>query len=158
MQRRILDYSPTAPSNSNKRKIEENADCLTPTAARVPISRLGAQQPGNPKAQVPTSFNVGSKVARVETKIENVDVVQDIPENEIEQDDSFVYNQNSSDIDNLIRLEQLRKAKADADLAEENLKAGKIKNYYSVLAAVNHAKNSGYILKQSDPSYVPTFV
>ena len=64
-------------------------------------------------------------------------------------------NQNSSDIDNLIRLEQLRKAKADADLAEENLKAGKIKNYYSVLAAVNQAKNSGHILKQSDPSYDP---
>ena len=157
MQQRILDYSPTTPSNSNKSKIEENADCLTPTAARVPNS-LGAQQPGYPKAQVPTSFNVGSKVARVETKIENVDVVQDIPENEIEQDDSFVYNRNSSDIDNLIRLQQLRKAKADADLAEENLKVGKIKNYYSVLAAENQAKNSGYLVKQSDPSYDPTFV
>ena len=55
----------------------------------------------------------------------------------------------------MIRLEQLRKAKADADLAAENLKAGKIKNHYDVLAAMNQAKNSGYILKPSDPSYEP---
>lgn len=132
LQNRIFDYCrpPNTNTSSNKRRFEENPE------------------------------NTYTKVSRDQTKDENIQDIIPEEENEIVEQDSnyFLYNNlnsSSSNIDNLIRLEQLRKAKADADLAAENLKAGKIKNYYDVLAAMNQAKNCGYILKPSDPSYEP---